>query len=208
MWAGSPALPGFAPPPAERQRALSLVQQYRDANPVRVGASAPAAAAPPFTAASVPASPSALTRCQPCSQPASSNSTPSAISCSALALGCKATRAGTAPPLLTQPAALRPWMSPYLAVVAIGVGAGQLGERASVRTTQPHRNGLPPPLSEADEVALDDVAHPDHGIWSATTLMPFSFAGPSNQFQASGRYRLCPSGSATCRSGWQLRSST
>jgi hypothetical protein len=26
---GSPALPGFAPPPAERQRALDLVQQYR-----------------------------------------------------------------------------------------------------------------------------------------------------------------------------------
>jgi hypothetical protein len=32
VWVGaddSPALPGFAPPPAERQRALDLVQQYR-----------------------------------------------------------------------------------------------------------------------------------------------------------------------------------
>jgi hypothetical protein len=39
VWAGSPALPGYAPPLNERQRALSLVQRYRDANPVRVGAS-------------------------------------------------------------------------------------------------------------------------------------------------------------------------
>ncbi len=35
----SPALGGFAPPPADRQRFLRLVQQFRDANPVRGGAS-------------------------------------------------------------------------------------------------------------------------------------------------------------------------
>ncbi len=42
IWVGaedSPALGGFAPPPADRQRFLELVQQYRDANPVRGGAS-------------------------------------------------------------------------------------------------------------------------------------------------------------------------
>jgi hypothetical protein len=106
----SPALDGFAPSRASRQQFLDLVQRYRDANPVRVGASgwwgprfaatarwsswtgkppAPAAAAPPSTAASVPASPSALTRCQPCSQAASSDSTPSAISCSTQAGGAR-----------------------------------------------------------------------------------------------------------------------
>jgi hypothetical protein len=42
IWVGaedSPALGGFAPPPADRQRFLELVQRYRDANPVRGGAS-------------------------------------------------------------------------------------------------------------------------------------------------------------------------
>jgi hypothetical protein len=42
VWAGadgSPALPGFAPLPRERQRFLELVQQYRAANTVRAGAS-------------------------------------------------------------------------------------------------------------------------------------------------------------------------
>ncbi len=43
VWVGaedSPALGGFAPPPADRLRFLELVQRYRDANPVRGGASA------------------------------------------------------------------------------------------------------------------------------------------------------------------------
>jgi hypothetical protein len=53
-------------------------------------------------------SPSALTRCQPCSEPASSDSTPSAVLCSGLAGGRKATQTRPPPPLRTQPAALRP----------------------------------------------------------------------------------------------------
>ena len=47
VWAGSPALPNFAPTPAERQSFLQLVQRYRDANPVRGGASDLAGASPP-----------------------------------------------------------------------------------------------------------------------------------------------------------------
>jgi hypothetical protein len=41
IWVGedSPALGGFAPTPADRQRFLQLVQQFRDANAVRGGAS-------------------------------------------------------------------------------------------------------------------------------------------------------------------------
>ncbi len=42
VWVGaedSPALGGLAPSPADRQRFLDLVQQFRDANPVRGGAS-------------------------------------------------------------------------------------------------------------------------------------------------------------------------
>jgi hypothetical protein len=42
VWVGaedSPALGGFAPTPADCRRFLDLVQQYRDANPVRAGAS-------------------------------------------------------------------------------------------------------------------------------------------------------------------------
>jgi hypothetical protein len=42
VWVGaedSPALGGFAPTPADRQRFLDLLQQFRDANPVRGGIS-------------------------------------------------------------------------------------------------------------------------------------------------------------------------
>jgi hypothetical protein len=43
----SPALGGFAPTPADRLRFLELVQRYRDANPVRGGASGSGLASPP-----------------------------------------------------------------------------------------------------------------------------------------------------------------
>jgi hypothetical protein len=52
IWVGaedSPALGGFAPTPADRQRFLQLVQRYRDANAVRGGASG-LPRAPRFTA--------------------------------------------------------------------------------------------------------------------------------------------------------------